>query len=81
MEGGGGVRGHILNCGKTATNTCIIMLRLSLANPGNSASKTYSTIYCDSKCCSLQENCTDWCKTFHFGEINRTNDCFILLYS
>ena len=36
MEGGG-VRGHILNCGKTATNTCIIMLRLSLANPGNSA--------------------------------------------
>ena len=30
MEGGG-FRGHILNCGKTATNTCIIILRLSLA--------------------------------------------------
>ena len=37
----GGVRGHILNCGKTATNTCIIMLRLSLAKPGNSASHLY----------------------------------------
>ena len=35
---GGRVKGHILNCGKTATNTCIIMLRLSLAKPGNSAS-------------------------------------------
>ena len=34
----GGVRGHILNCGETATNTCIIMLRLSLAKQGNSAS-------------------------------------------
>ena len=34
----GGGRGHILNCGKTATNACIIMLRLSLAKPGNSAS-------------------------------------------
>ena len=33
-----GVRGHILKCGKTATNTCIIVLRLSLAKPGNSAS-------------------------------------------
>ena len=33
-----GVRGHISNCGKTATNTCIIMLRVSLAKPGNSAS-------------------------------------------
>ena len=32
-------RGHILNCGKTATNTCIIMLRLSRAKPGNLASK------------------------------------------
>ena len=36
--GGLGVRGHILNCGKTDTNTCIIMLRLSLAKPGNPAS-------------------------------------------
>ena len=36
-----GVRGHILNCGKTAANTCIIMLRLSLAKPGNSASMIY----------------------------------------
>ena len=27
-----------MNCGKTATNTCIIMLRLSLAKPRNSAS-------------------------------------------
>ena len=35
---GGGVRGYILNCGETATNTCIIMLRLSLAKPSNSAS-------------------------------------------
>ena len=35
---GGGVRGNILNCGKTATNTCILMLRLSLAKPGNPAS-------------------------------------------
>ena len=33
-----GGRGHILNCGKTAANTYIIMLRLSLAKPGNSAS-------------------------------------------
>ena len=33
-----GVRGHILKCGRTATNTCIIMLRLSLAKPGSSAS-------------------------------------------
>ena len=38
-RGGGGLGGHILNCGKTATNTCIIMLRLSLAKPGNSASE------------------------------------------
>ena len=39
---GGGVRGHILNCGKTATNTCIISitLRLSLAKPGNPARET-----------------------------------------
>ena len=35
----GGGRGRILNCGKTATNTCIVMLRLSLAKPGNKASK------------------------------------------
>ena len=35
---GGGVTSHILNCGNTATNTCIIMLRLSLAKPGNLAS-------------------------------------------
>ena len=35
---GGGVKGHILNCGKTTTNTCIIMPRLSLAKPGNPAS-------------------------------------------
>ena len=33
-----GVRGHIVNCEKTVTNTCISMLRLSLAKPGNSAS-------------------------------------------
>ena len=33
-----GVMGNILNFGKTATNTCIIMLRLSLAKPGNPAS-------------------------------------------
>ena len=33
----GGVRGHLLNCGKTATNTCIIMLRLPWRRPGNSA--------------------------------------------
>ena len=32
---GGGLGGHILNCGKTAINKCI-MLRLSLAKPGNS---------------------------------------------
>ena len=37
---GEGVRGHILNGGKTATNTCIIMLRLSLAKPRNPASIT-----------------------------------------
>ena len=36
--GGEGVSRHILNCGKTATNTCVLMLRLSLAKPGNSAS-------------------------------------------
>ena len=35
---GGGVRGHILKCGKTATNTCIIVLSLSPAKPGNPAS-------------------------------------------
>ena len=42
IVGGGGVRGHIFNCGKTATNTCIISitLRLSLAKPGNPASET-----------------------------------------
>ena len=39
MEGGGW--GHILNCEKTTTITCIIMLRLSLAKPGNSASLVY----------------------------------------
>ena len=39
MGGGGGGWGHILNCGKTATKTCILMLRLSLAKPGNPASK------------------------------------------
>ena len=33
-----GIRGRILRCGKTATNTCIIVLRLSLAKPGNLAS-------------------------------------------
>ena len=33
-----GVWGHILNCGRTANNTCIIMLLLSLAKPGNPAS-------------------------------------------
>ena len=36
--GGGGVRGQILNCGNTATNTCIFMPRLSLAKPCNPAS-------------------------------------------
>ena len=36
--------GHILNWEKTATNTCIIMLRQSLAKPGNSASK-YMLVY------------------------------------
>ena len=41
--GGGGVRGHIFNCGKTVTNTCIIMLQLSLAKPGNSASTMYNS--------------------------------------
>ena len=30
--------GHILNCEETATNTCIIMLHLSQAKLGNSAS-------------------------------------------
>ena len=34
--GGGGGMGHVLNCGQIAT-TCIIMLRLSQAKPGNSA--------------------------------------------
>ena len=29
--------GHILNCGKTATNTCIIRIQLSLVKPGSSA--------------------------------------------
>ena len=33
-----GVRGHILNRGKIATNTCIIMIRISLTKPGNPAS-------------------------------------------
>ena len=38
IVGKGVIRGHILNCGKLSQNTCIIMLRLSLAKPGNPAS-------------------------------------------
>ena len=37
----GGLGGHVLHCGKIATNTCIIILRLSLAKPGNPASNIY----------------------------------------
>ena len=45
-----GIRGHLLNCGKTATNTCIIMLRLSLAKPGNPASSGYNTEMINKQC-------------------------------
>ena len=45
--GGGVFRGHNFNCGQTATNTCIIMLQLSWAKPGNPAS-TKSRNSCDS---------------------------------
>ena len=41
---GGGVRDHILNCGETATDTCTILLRLSLAKPGNPASAKYISL-------------------------------------
>ena len=43
-SGGGLISGHILSCGKTTTNTCIIMLQLSLANTGNSASTLYTNV-------------------------------------
>ena len=36
--------GYILNCGKTTTNSCIIMLLLSLEKPGNSSSNNINVL-------------------------------------
>ena len=44
IVGKGGIRGHILNCGKLSLIQCIIMLRLSLAKPGNPAIVSYMAI-------------------------------------
>ena len=52
-----GIRGHILNYGKTAPNTCIIMLRLSLAKPGSSAIVDVSYHHVQLLCQYLHGNC------------------------
>ena len=43
--GGGGIGGQKFNCGKTATNTCIIMPQLSRAKPDNPDSVSIIVIF------------------------------------